>query len=46
MEPGEAGEAGINAELGLPRAIARLKCKPINQKGGKLLLKHKYENET
>ena len=32
MEPGEAGEAGINAELGLPRAIARLKCKPINQK--------------
>ena len=46
MEPGEAGEAGINAELGLPRAIARLKCKPINQKGEKMLLKHRYENET
>ena len=46
MEPGEAGEAGINAELGLPRAIARLKCKPINQKGKKGLIKPKYENET
>jgi len=34
MEPGEAGEAGINAELGLPRAIARLKCKPMRPAAG------------
>ena len=46
MEPGEAGEAGIKAELGLPRAIARLKCKPINQKEKKWLMNPKYENET
>jgi hypothetical protein len=47
MEPGEpAGEAGINAELGLPRAIARLKCKPINEKENKRLLKPKFKKET